>query len=191
MSKISHRFNANREWLSVGQPNSHFYGFIDLLTYLRSCLPTNSRMIEIGSYMGESTMLFCSTYLFSEVNVIEPHSGNEEFKHIAGITWEDVIKEFKHNTNRFSDIVSVYQGYSYEFSHLFGNNSYDFIYVDGSHLKEDVERDLKLYLPKLKSGGYIGGHDYHKVWPDLVQVVNDIVGTPDIIFEDSSWIKKI
>lgn len=191
MSRISHRFNANREWLSEGQSNHHFYGILDLLIYLRNSIPTNSKMIEIGSYMGESTMLFCSTHLFQEVNVIEPHKGHEHFNHIAGITWDDVIQEFNHNTNKFSDIIKLHKGYSYEFSDNFNDNEYDFIYIDGSHFKEDVERDLRLYLPKLRKGGFISGHDYHEVWPGLVDAVNNIVGTPDVIFEDSSWIKRI
>ena len=94
-------------------------------------------------------------------------------------------------TNKFSDIIKLHKGYSYEFSDNFNDNEYDFIYIDGSHFKEDVERDLRLYLPKLRKGGFISGHDYHEVWPGLVDAVNNIVGTPDVIFEDSSWIKRI
>ena len=72
----------------------------------------------------------------------------------------------------------------------FENDSIDFIYIDGSHSEENVRRDVELYLPKLKKNGIIAGHDYLElVWPDLVNVVTDIVGKPDIVFSDTSWIK--
>lgn len=191
MSKITQRFNANRDWLQPGQTNSHFFGFIDLLRYLKEVLPTNSKMIEIGSYMGESTMLFCATHIFSEVNTIEPHSGDEPFNDILGYTWNDVINEFYHNTEKFSDILKVYQGYSYEYQNKFRDYYYDFVYIDGNHERNNVERDLQQYITKVKKGGYIGGHDYHEAWPDVIEVVDKIVGKPDLIFEDSSWIKSL
>ena len=80
---------------------------------------------------------------------------------------------------------------SYEYINSFKDYSYDFVYIDGSHEKNNIERDLQLYVSKVKKGGYIGGHDYHEVWPDVINAVNKIVGKPDVIFEDTSWIKKI
>ena len=36
-------------------------------------------MIEIGSYLSESTMMFASSNIFTEIHCIEPFSGYEEF----------------------------------------------------------------------------------------------------------------
>ena len=36
----------------------------------------------------------------------------------------------------------------------------DFVYVDGNHAYDFVKEDIKLYYPKLKIGGVLGGHDY-------------------------------
>ncbi len=191
MIKVTQRFNGNRDWLYKNQHNIFFFGFIDLLNHLKNILPTDSKMIEIGSYMGESTMLFCSTHIFSEVNVIEPHSGDEAFNKLFGYAWDDVINEFNNNTKKFSDILKIYKGYSYEYVNGFKDYSYDFIYIDGSHEKNNIERDLQQYISKVKKGGYIGGHDYHEEWPDVVEVVDRVVGKPDLIFEDSSWIKAV
>lgn len=38
--------------------------------------------------------------------------------------------------------------------------SLDFVYLDGNHLFEHVLRDLKLWAPKVRSGGMVSGHDY-------------------------------
>jgi len=42
---------------------------------------------------------------------------------------------------------------------LLGNKKYDIIFIDGSHLCEDVENDLKHSLGCLKEGGTIVMHD--------------------------------
>lgn len=40
------------------------------------------------------------------------------------------------------------------------NEFFDFIYIDACHLYESVLWDMENYFPKLKVGGYMGGHDY-------------------------------
>jgi hypothetical protein len=44
---------------------------------------------------------------------------------------------------------------------LFPDNSVDFVYIDAEHSREALLRDLRLWWPKVKPGGIIGGHDYH------------------------------
>lgn len=47
---------------------------------------------------------------------------------------------------------------------------FDFVYIDGyAHTGENQGRTLFDYYPKVKKGGMLAGHDYHKKWP-LVQV---------------------
>jgi hypothetical protein len=37
----------------------------------------------------------------------------------------------------------------------------DFVYIDGNHEYAFVADDIATYLPKLKVGGIIGGHDFY------------------------------
>lgn len=47
-------------------------------------------------------------------------------------------------------------------------HSLDFVFIDGDHSYEGTKLDIKLWLPKIKKGGWIGGHDYHhETRPDL------------------------
>lgn len=43
---------------------------------------------------------------------------------------------------------------------LFKDKHFDFVYLDASHFYEDVKRDLEIWIPKVRDGGMIGGHDY-------------------------------
>lgn len=39
--------------------------------------------------------------------------------------------------------------------------SLDFLYIDGNHQAEYVWEDIVNFIPKVKKGGVIGGHDYY------------------------------
>ena len=191
-NKPTQRFNAYREWFfDESAPNLFFFGFVNMLSQLRDYLQPGSKMIEIGSYMGESTMLFASTQLFSEINVIEPFEGDEEFNRLFNYDWDYIRKQYNYNTRYHSDIINLYEGYSYSHVNKFKKHSMDFIYIDGSHEEKNIRRDIQQYLTILKPGGILGGHDYTGAWPGVIRAVTEEVGTPDYVFEDTSWFKII
>ena len=88
---------------------------------------------------------------------------------------------------------------------LFKDDFIDMIYIDGDHRYDYVINDIKLWLPKIKKGGIIAGHDYYtedyikkSYWTnkwdmnfmkDVKKAVIDIIGIPDKLFVDSSWLK--
>ena len=172
-----------------GNINNMFFGFVDMLTELKTIKDKNTTMIEIGSYMGESTMLFASSQIFDKIYTIEPHEGHEIFNENHGYSWELVKQQFEINT-RYFDNISLISDYSYNVVDTFEDNSIDFIYIDANHLYESVKQDLTLYYPKVKPGGYIGGHDYQKDWPGVVTAIHEIIGYPEKVFDDGSWIKQ-
>jgi len=47
-----------------------------------------------------------------------------------------------------------------EASKHFANETIDFCYIDGDHSLEGIYTDIKAWLPKLKVGGILSGHDY-------------------------------
>lgn len=60
------------------------------------------------------------------------------------------------------------------------DKSLDMAYIDAEHTKEAVVEDLTCWLPKVKDGGWVGGHDYNhpfeskrKLW-GVKQVVDEV-----------------
>lgn len=57
------------------------------------------------------------------------------------------------------------------------DGSLDFVFVDADHSYEAVQEDIALWKPKVKAGGWLGGHDYHtRKFPGVVQAVNEAFG---------------
>jgi cephalosporin hydroxylase len=57
------------------------------------------------------------------------------------------------------------------------DRSLDFVYIDGNHGYEAVLDDLAAWSPKVRTGGFISGHDYRvnaaKPFIEVVEAVND------------------
>ena len=45
-------------------------------------------------------------------------------------------------------------------SEIFADGSLDFVYIDANHAYDYVVKDIELWYPKVKPGGYLCGHDY-------------------------------
>ena len=52
-----------------------------------------------------------------------------------------------------------------------------------------VVADLRAWAPKARY--CVAGHDYGKVEPGVIRGVEDVLGGPDQILVDSSWLKWI
>lgn len=72
--------------------------------------------------------------------------------------YQKVLKLFNREIN-FGQ-VAINRGYSHEVCNNFEDNYFDWIYIDGNHQYEVVKKDLELYYPKIKAGGFITGDDY-------------------------------
>lgn len=64
-------------------------------------------------------------------------------------------------------------------------NGLDFIFIDGDHSYEGVKCDLDNYVPKLKSGGLLTGHDWTCIRKDLgvVQAAGEFLSKHEHLFK--------
>ncbi len=207
VNMITQRFNP--EWYQ-GTMNVQYMGMLELIATIANIpyMEGGSRiaqggmkLIEIGSYMGESTAIFGMSGMFSEIHAIDPHDGVEDFNVKHFHSWETVANEFKINTRHW-DYIKHHKDYSYNVADQFEDAEYDMLYIDGAHDYDSVVRDIELYMPKLKDGGIVCGHDYMMPmldeetmcveWkdaphPGVKQAINEMLGDPHYKFSDSSW----
>jgi hypothetical protein len=72
---------------------------------------------------------------------------------------------------------------------------FDFVYLDGMHTYKEVVEDIQAWLPLVRSGGFLCGHDYVDYqdswaaqWIQVKAAVDDTLGPPNKVYPDSSWL---
>jgi len=153
-------------------------------------LDTNCVMAEIGCYYGESTLMWASSEKITKIYAIDPWQDFYDINDGASQkgNMAEVEKTFDENTSAINKIIKVKQK-SLEAAQHIENNSLNFVYLDGSHKYEDVVNDIITWIPKIKKGGILAGHDI--MWRDVALAVQKTIGNPDFTFSDTSWTKKI
>lgn len=91
--------------------------------------------------------------------------------------------------------VVVIQGPSLDVSTLFNDASQDFVFIDADHTYPGVKRDIEAWLPKVKPGGLLCGHDYGQALHPGVQTAVDEatekLGYELELDEDHTWFWRI
>lgn len=49
----------------------------------------------------------------------------------------------------------------------------DFVFIDAAHSYDAVRQDIQAWGPKVREGGWLGGHDYHPAHPGVIKAVDE------------------
>ncbi len=78
---------------------------------------------------------------------------------------------------------------------IFPDQFFDFVYVDALHDYDNCLKDIKVWLPKVKKGGIIGGDDYYEKPVRHFRVadaVKDTFSKDDIVLDEAHvWYVKV
>lgn len=149
-------------------------------------------ILEIGSWTGCSAELFAKN--FREVYCLDPWKATEGIN--TKYNMNEVEKIFDKRMGKYKNVIKIKKTAKEFFDYLEKENIekeykfFDVIYIDGIHTYEAVKKDIINSL-KLKPK-YIAGHDYwQKKFPGVIKAVDEMLGKPDKIFFDSSWVKEL
>lgn len=118
------------------------------------------KVCEIGSYLGESTVIFAKNFKnCKEFITVDPYSLSFNTDGLFNqTTAEQIYNQFLENIKPYPFIKHIKKS-SVEASKEFSNEYFDFIYIDGCHQYESVLADIKHWKEKVKPGGFISFHD--------------------------------
>lgn len=142
-------------------------------------LSKESVMCEIGSFAGVSSELFAN--YVKEIHCIDKW---ELYSEIGDSYMIESESEFDKLLDKYSNIKKVKLD-STEASKLYPDDYFDLIYIDAAHDYKSIYNDIKNWLPKIKNGGIISGHDYNL--DDVKKAVNEWFINIET-FSDSSWL---
>lgn len=123
-------------------------------------------LVEVGSWKGHSICYLGNLLKDKEVDVYAVDLWDETYKYEDNLNLKKQKKYlyeiFKQNVknnnleNKIKDIKSL----SWEAASHFKDGEVDFVFIDADHEYESVVKDIDSWLPKIKKGGIISGHDY-------------------------------
>ena len=163
----------------------NWFNYSELYLEMINKFPSGSRFVEIGSWKGQSAYFMCE-------NIVK---SNKEIEFFCVDTWEGSKEHIgKYNTNNlyhtFLNNMKTFESYyfplkldSISASKRFKNNSLDFVFVDAAHDYDSVKADILAWLPKIKKGGILAGHDYYPDHPEycgVLQAVNELFDQKEI-----------
>jgi len=100
----------------------------------------------------------------------------------------EIYNEVK-KENKVHDMITDLKGMSWDMAKKFEDGSVDFVFIDADHTYESVVKDIKAWLPKIKKGGMISGHDYNNPC-GVKQAVNELIEDYKLS-NDGIWFKII
>ncbi len=152
------------------------------------------RIIEVGAWLGRSTTVLAK-HTKGTVWAVDhwegtPWDASQHALYADVVTKRDVYAEFRKNLGhyiRIGKVVPVRAMSVAAASQLLAQHGrvFDFVFIDADHSYEGCREDIAAYLPLLKSGGLISGHDYH--WAGVKQAVDEAFGDKVQFAPGSIW----
>lgn len=174
---------------------------------LKKLLPEDCIGVEVGVFHGDFSRQILNTVYPNRLILVDPfvtdiklnYGAELQYLPTAYSTEQDyynVMEKFEKEITNGQ--VGVVKKMSLEAVTTFEDGMFDFVYIDASHLYEDVKNDLQAWSAKVRDSGYVCGHDYFNHGGfGVIQAVDEFCrenGFEMIIFNESEGdyaLKKI
>lgn len=87
--------------------------------------------------------------------------------------FKKINSDYETNMFKFKNRVIELHHFSIYAATLVERNTLDFVFIDAQHDYQSVKNDIDLWLPKIKKGGFISGHDYEPNFPGVIRAVDE------------------
>lgn len=138
-------------------------------------IPENGVIVEIGSYRGKSTVImgYAALERNATVYAVDPFEGVMDGEVVSKIDRDHLrLNLKKHGVTKVVQIVTACSASAAaEWGDKTEPDAIDFIFIDGSHMYEDVLLDLQAWSPFVV--GKIACHDHNENWPGVMLAVDE------------------
>ena len=117
--------------------------------------------LEVGVWQGDNLLPIAKKFPDLICYGVDPYSGSsfeeyykgEKMALVDGQHYEKLFQEISVKAKDFKNI-NILRKTSEEAAKEFQDESLDIVFIDARHDYESVVKDIKLWLPKVKMGGY-------------------------------------
>jgi hypothetical protein len=154
-----------------------------LTTFKRADLPAFTRWMgftrgaEVGVWRGAFSAHFCVENPDLHMLCVDPWISYPEWndpKNLPPLPKSEALiaGAYQEAQARLGPLnCTIARAFSVDAAATVPDASLDFVYIDGNHVYDAVMADLQAWAPKVRSGGFVAGHDY-RVFPNkpMIQV---------------------
>jgi len=161
--------------------------------------------VEVGTWKGKSACYMAVEIINSEKKIkfdcIDTFKGSEdeEYANPNSSSYEPLLSTSDGLYNHFLDnikpvkhVVNPIRKSSLEVVNEYADESLNCVFLDAAHDYENVYNDIKAWLPKVKKGNILAGHDWNH--SPIQQALDDTIGLDNIIkhwASESVWVYKV
>lgn len=180
---------------TTGETPEGWFTYPELYREFVQKLPNDSVFVEVGSWKGKSMAFLGVEVINSGKSVrcyaVDTWEGSSEHTEDPWIKSNKLFHLFVSNTNKVSSVVIPIRLPSMEASKKFDSNSIDVVFIDACHDYGCVKEDIRAWLPKVKTGGIISGHDYYL--PSVKKAVDEEFGQRAVVrsMQENCWIVTV
>lgn len=147
-------------------------------------IPDGAKIVEVGSFRGRSLIFLAEAFV---------QLGKFDVKIWGVDTWawepSDWCSILCSMSTRVSapaaNLIHLVRAESTRAARMFQAGELDMVFVDGEHVRPHPRQDICAWMPKVKTGGILAGHDYGGDWPDVPAAVDSIL--PSVKVEGTVW----
>lgn len=154
-------------------------------------------IVEIGVNKGESSKLFRNLFPEAHLYLVDPWQLSQDYL----LSATPISRRSKHYEKAHEIVQQTFKGDAQvtilrmasieALSHT--PDQLDLVFIDANHEYAHVKRDILSWLPKVRPGGILAGHDYAPEIPmfsGVKQAVDEIFGNKIMLGKDRLWIHK-
>lgn len=196
-----------------------YFDFDDLYSEAIARAPDGARFVEIGVMFGRSSLYMAEAIRASgkaifydavdvfgwgtegllkgfddimaghtqELAVDVPPTLRAEIA--AGVSHETVVRTLFRQAG-LDGFVNIVASTGQARAASYADGSLDFVFIDAQHGYQDTVELLRAYLPKVKAGGVLAGHDFTPSFPGVLQAVKAALGDGVPARRSSFWFEK-
>jgi hypothetical protein len=161
----------------------NWFGYKDLYDDFIKWTPEGGKIVEVGVWKGKSISYLAVEAINANKNLkiygVDHWEGSVE--HVNddyvknGTLFGLFLKNIEPITSEYPNVLELIKKPSLDAVNDFEDKSLDVVFIDAAHDHESLTKDIKAWLPKLKTGGILAGHDYG-IFGNVKEAVDDYFG---------------
>lgn len=172
---------------------NNWFSFKDFYRYIAT-IEGYKTYVELGVWKGHSISFLadrlrsntdCKIYA---VDIFEKWDKNKDVLHEV----KHIVEIYNQNLKNVNvrHLITDIESLSWAAAVQFEDKSVDFLFIDADHTYDSVVKDINTWLPKMKEGSIISGHDYFTA-EGVKRAVDEILGDVKSIKKENIWYKKL